>query len=100
MATTINTEKIVTSADIDNDAVKKYNWQYIFNVAKRHKRQLVMANIIAIIATLASVPVPLLMPLLVDEVLLDKPGIVVSLINSMTPTAWQGRCSISSLFYS
>ncbi len=90
MATTINTEKIVTSADIDNDAVKKYNWQYIFNVAKRHKRQLVMANIIAIIATLASVPVPLLMPLLVDEVLLDKPGIVVSLINGITPTAWQG----------
>lgn len=90
MATTINTEQIAAAAEIDNDAVKKYDWQYIFNVAKRHKRQLITANIIAIIATLASVPVPLLMPLLVDEVLLDKPGVVVSLINSMTPTAWHG----------
>ena len=49
-----------------------------------------MANIIAVIATLASVPVPLLMPLLVDEVLLNQPGVVVSAINAITPTVWHG----------
>ena len=70
--------------------VSEYNWRYIFNIAKQHKRQLILANIIAVVATLASVPVPLLMPLLVDEVLLDKPGIVVNTINNITPDLWHG----------
>lgn len=70
--------------------IKEYNWQYILNIAKQHKHQLIMANIIAVVATLASVPVPLLMPLLVDEVLLNKPAIVVNTINSVSPTSWHG----------
>lgn len=74
----------------EENVVKEYNWQYIFDVAKRHKRQLILANIIAVIATLASVPVPLLLPLLVDEVLLNQPGAVVNSINSITPTSWHG----------
>lgn len=65
-----------------------YDWQYILDVAREHKRELVMANIIAVLATLASVPVPLLMPLLVDEVLLDKPAFVVNTINGLTPASW------------
>jgi ATP-binding cassette subfamily C protein len=65
-----------------------YNWRYIFNVAMEHKREVMLANIIAIFATIASVPVPLLLPLLVDEVLLDQPGYVVNTINSITPAAW------------
>jgi len=65
-----------------------YNWQYILTIASEHKRELVYANIIAILATLANVPVPLLMPLLVDEVLLNNPATVVKTINSMTPDSW------------
>ena len=65
-----------------------YNWQYILRIAKEHKRELVYANIIAILATLANVPVPLLMPLLVDEVLLNHPATVVKTINAMTPDSW------------
>ena len=64
MTATISTEQTNTS-----DETREYNWDYILEIAKQHKRQLIMANIIAVIATLASVPVPLLMPLLVDEVL-------------------------------
>ncbi len=90
MATTINTKHTLTEiAGIKKD-VKEYNWQYILDIAKQHKRQLIMANVIAVIATLASVPVPLLMPLLVDEVLLDKPGIFVNFINSLTPLSLHG----------
>ncbi|PPC91380.1 MAG: ABC transporter ATP-binding protein [Methylobacter sp.] len=40
-------------------------------------------------ATLASVPVPLLMPLIVDEVLLDKPGYVIAVSNVLLPAEWQ-----------
>jgi len=65
-----------------------YNWRYILQIAAEHRREIVLANIIAILATIASVPVPLLLPLLVDEVLLDKPGIVVHAIQQMTPAGW------------
>ena len=75
----------------ENKAVEQvYNWKYILNIASGHKREIVYANIIAILATLASVPLPLLMPLLVDEVLLNKPATVVATINANTPDAWHG----------
>ncbi|HSR62581.1 MAG TPA: ABC transporter ATP-binding protein [Gammaproteobacteria bacterium] len=67
-----------------------YDWRYIYNVALEHKRELILANIIAVLATMTSVPLPLLLPLLVDEVLLDKPGQVVATINALTPAAWHG----------
>jgi ATP-binding cassette, subfamily C, bacterial len=74
-----------------NKAVNQlYNWEYILNIASEHKREIVYANIIAILATLASVPLPLLMPLLVDEVLLNQPAIVVATINANTPDVWHG----------
>lgn len=90
MTTAIDTEQSSTETAQPNDAVKEYNWQYILDIAKQHKRQLIMANVIAVIATLANVPVPLLMPLLVDEVLLNKPGVVVGFINSITPASLHG----------
>ncbi|MBE9397477.1 ABC transporter ATP-binding protein [Pontibacterium sp. N1Y112] len=72
------------------DRVEHYSWRYIFDVALEHKRQLVLANLIALVATVASVPLPLLMPLLVDEVLLDQPGVIVETINPMVPDSWHG----------
>ncbi len=67
----------------------QYSWNYIARVALKHKKQLIIAHLIALLATLASVPVPLLMPLLVDEVLLNKPGAIVNFVNSLTPPQWQ-----------
>ncbi|MDO8843132.1 MAG: ABC transporter ATP-binding protein [Methylicorpusculum sp.] len=66
-----------------------YTWDYLFGVALQHKKELIIAHIIAILATIASVPVPLLMPLLVDEVLLKKPGITVRTIDYWVPADWQ-----------
>ena len=51
-----------------------FTWQYLKNIALRHKKTLVFANIISILATLILVPIPLLMPMLVDEILLNKSG--------------------------
>ena len=65
-----------------------YGVRDLFSMVLRHRRELVVTNFIALGATLASVPVPLLMPLLVDEVLLDKPGVLVNLINPFFPEAW------------
>jgi ATP-binding cassette subfamily C protein len=74
--------------DSNESIAVQYNWQYIINIALEHKREIIFANIIAIIATIANAPLPLLLPLLVDEVLLDKPAIIVETINSLTPAPW------------
>ncbi len=53
-----------------------------------HRRELTKANLIAILGAVVSVPIPLLIPLLVDEVLLHKPGLAVATMNSLFPEAW------------
>lgn len=67
-----------------------YSWQKIFHIAVDHKREIIFAHLIAIIATALSVPVPLLIPLLVDEILLDQPATIVNTINAIFPINWQG----------
>ncbi|MBR9885537.1 MAG: ABC transporter ATP-binding protein, partial [Oceanospirillales bacterium] len=69
---------------------RPYDWRYIVEIGLQHRRELMLANLIAIVATLVSVPLPLLMPLLVDEVLLDQPGVVVATINRLVPESWHG----------
>ncbi|MBL3526414.1 MAG: ABC transporter ATP-binding protein [gamma proteobacterium endosymbiont of Lamellibrachia anaximandri] len=56
----------------------------------QHRRELIAANIIAIFGAIAAVPVPLLIPLLVDEVLLNQPGRAIATIDSLFPAGWQG----------
>ncbi|MDO9048658.1 MAG: ABC transporter ATP-binding protein [Methylobacter sp.] len=70
-------------------ATQPYSWNTIYQIALEHKKELITSHFIAILATIASVPVPLLMPLLVDEVLLHKPGIIIQTINLLFPVAWQ-----------
>ena len=66
-----------------------YNWRFIASIAKQHKKALFYAHFIALLAALVSVPVPLLMPLLVDEVLLNKPAITINTINQLFAVQWQ-----------
>ncbi|MFW1367141.1 ABC transporter ATP-binding protein [Vibrio parahaemolyticus] len=61
---------------------------WLITQVKKHKSKLILANLIAIVATLISVPIPLLMPLMVDEVLLDKPASGLSAMNAVLPEAW------------
>ncbi|WP_333872850.1 ABC transporter ATP-binding protein [Methylobacter sp.] len=70
-------------------ATQSYSWGTIYQFALEHKKELIISHFIAILATIASVPVPLLMPLLVDEVLLHKPGVIIKTVNLMFPVAWQ-----------
>jgi len=88
MSTIVSEKKLLQEESNIRTNKKAYDWKYIIEVAKKHKKQLILANLIAIVATIASIPVPLLLPLLVDEVLLNKPGVVVQTINSITPSLW------------
>jgi len=65
-----------------------YDWGFFWQVALEHRKTLILANIIALCAALLSAPIPLLMPLLVDEVLLDQPSRLVPWMNSFFPAGW------------
>ena len=67
-----------------------YTWSEVIQMIARHRRELIAANVIAILGALAAVPVPLLIPLLVDEVLLNSPGTAVAWMNAMFPATWHG----------
>jgi ATP-binding cassette subfamily C protein len=69
-------------------AKPSYTWGTIYRIALEHKKALIYSHFIAVLAMIASVPVPLLMPMLVDEVLLKKPGVAMSLINPWFPIEW------------
>lgn len=67
-----------------------YHFRHLYRLVMQRRREFIVANVIAVFATLASVPVPLLIPLLVDEVLLDTPGRLLAVIQYLFPTAWHG----------
>ena len=57
--------------------------KYIFKLLLDNKKSLIIGQILTIIAIIISVPIPLLLPLLVDEVLLNKPDFFVNNINEL-----------------
>jgi len=65
-------------------------WRGIYDELGTHRRRLLLANFIALLAVAASVPVPLLLPLMVDEVLLHHPGRMVAAIGAWFPQSWHG----------
>jgi len=65
-------------------------WRGIADELKTHRRRLLLANFIALLAVAASVPIPLMLPLMVDEVLLNHPGKMVATIGAWFPAAWHG----------
>lgn len=75
---------------VQNGNIQTYSWRRLLRMVGGHRRELLKANIIAIIGTSLAVPVPLLIPVLVDEVLLDKPGPSVAIINQLFPQSWHG----------
>jgi len=79
----------MTPAD-DSNWPPRYGWPYLLAVARKHHRSLITAHLIAVAAVLSAIPIPLLMPLLVDEVLLDRPGVVVDTIDTISPHTWHG----------
>lgn len=67
----------------------RLSWKEIRRLALRHKKALWVANGVAVLATLCSVPIPLLLPLLVDEVLLGNGDAALKWMGHVLPVAWQ-----------
>lgn len=79
----------------DNKDTISRSW--LITQAKKHQSKLLFANVIAIVATLISVPIPLLTPLMVDEVLLDKPSTGIEVMNKILPEVWHNAPGYISL---
>ncbi len=69
--------------------VDRLSWKQIRRLALQHKKALWVANGVAVMATLCSVPIPLLLPLLVDEVLLKHGTAALQVMNHLLPAGWQ-----------
>ncbi len=63
--------------------MQKYTFKHIFIEVFKYKKELILANIIAILAVLVSLPIPLLIPYLIDEILLKKPAIMIATIDKL-----------------
>ena len=62
---------------------EKISLNYIFKLLLHNRKALILGQILTIIAIMVSVPIPLLLPLLVDEVLLYKPDFFVNNIDKL-----------------
>jgi ATP-binding cassette subfamily C protein len=65
-------------------------WRGILAKVTEHRRSLLSGNLLALLAVVCSVPVPLVLPILVDEVLLDRPGRFIAAVGPWFPAAWHG----------
>ncbi len=61
--------------------MQTYRFKDIFQEVFRYKKELLLANVIAILSVLVSLPIPLLIPYLIDEILLKKPAIMIATID-------------------
>ncbi len=84
-------ESLKSSADQDDSGTtfNRLSWAQIRRLASRHKKALWIANGVAVLATLCTVPIPLLLPLLVDEVLLGHGDSALKFMNNFLPGSLQ-----------
>ena len=61
--------------------MEKIDLKYIWRLLLHNKKTLLIGQLVTLIAILISVPIPLMLPALVDEVLLDKPDFFINNIN-------------------
>jgi len=66
------------------------SWAAILDEVRIHRRALLKGNLIALFAVACAVPVPLFLPVLVDEVLLHKPGGFIAFFAPWFPASWHG----------
>ena len=62
--------------------MNKITFKSIYALMLEKKRDLIFGQIVTLFAILISIPIPLLLPMLVDEVLLDKSSYLTSIIDN------------------
>lgn len=63
--------------------MKEITFKYLIKLILRNKKSFVYGQILTLVAILISIPIPLMLPVLVDEVLLEKPALFVHTIDAV-----------------
>ena len=63
--------------------MKEITFKYLIQLILRNKKSFVYGQVFTLIAILISIPIPLMLPVLVDEVLLEKPALFVHTIDTL-----------------
>lgn len=68
-----------------NNANTDLTWSSILRMALEHKKTFTTANLLSILSTLLYLPVPLIIPSLINEVLLKQPGFFTKTLSWLLP---------------
>lgn len=60
-----------------------FTWNEIKGILFQRKLELLKGNLIAIVGICLSIPIPLMLPVMVDEVLLEKPALFIATISRL-----------------
>jgi len=63
--------------------MKQITWSTLFDETRPFRRKIVLAQFIALLAVFVSLPIPLLFPLLIDQVILKQPGELTAMIKAL-----------------
>ena len=63
--------------------MQQITWSSLIDATKPYRSKIILAQFVAFFAVLVSLPIPLLFPLLIDQVILNKPAELVGMIDKV-----------------
>ncbi len=63
--------------------MQQITWKSLLQQSKPYRSKIILAQIIALFAVMVSLPVPLMFPLLIDQVILEKPAAFVGFLQKV-----------------
>ncbi|MGB6020469.1 MAG: ABC transporter ATP-binding protein [Sulfurimonadaceae bacterium] len=63
--------------------MQQITWTALLNEAKPYRSTIIIAQFVALFAVIVSLPIPLLFPLLIDQIILDKPAELVAVMKTL-----------------
>ena len=88
-AESLNPSEMLRSIKKKSKSEDEITWRQIFGKILSHRRMLVRANLLALFSMLATISLPLLLPLLIDEVVLNQPGHIIPALKPILPQNWE-----------
>ncbi len=63
--------------------MQKISWRSLLDETKPFRKKIILGQLLAVLAVMVSLPIPLMFPLLIDQVLLEKPAWLVNTLESL-----------------
>lgn len=88
-AESLNPSAMLRAIKQEAKSQNQITWRDIFDKIFSHRAMLIRANVLALFSMVATISLPLLLPLLVDEVILNQPGSIIPAIKPILPPSWE-----------